>query len=277
MAEAPPPVALTIAGSDSSGGAGIQADLKTFAVFSCHGASALTAVTAQNTRHVQAAEPLTPDLISEQIDAVADDLSIAATKTGMLGGPAVIEHVAAAVERHRLAPLVVDPVMLAKSGDALIDDEAISVLGDRLLPLASLVTPNRHEAGRLLELDTPPATVEAAADAARAICDRFGVAACVVKAIRRPSVDRAQDEAVDLCCDGRETYELVGPYHLPGAVHGSGCAFSAAITAALAQGQTLADALHTAKRFIDAAIGSAEPLGGGAPPANPLAWRRGSA
>lgn len=274
------PIALTIAGSDSIGGAGLQADLKTFAALGCHGTSAVTAITAQNTRGVRAAEAVAPALIAEQIDAVAEDTDVAATKTGMLSTAAGIEVVAQAVERYRLAPLVVDPVMVAKSGDPLIDAEAVEALTERLLPLATVITPNRHEAVRLLEGAGEAAgggeqsltSVDAAADAARTICHRYDTAVCVVTGIRRSSAGGM--EAVDVCCHGEEVQAIAGPWHEGNHVHGSGCVYSAAITGALAHGSDLEEALQTARRFITRAISQGLDLGHGpARPVNPISWQ----
>jgi len=269
---APPPVVLTIAGSDSGGGAGVQADLKTFAAMGCHGCSALTAITAQNTRTVRAAELLRPELVSEQIDAVAEDLPPAALKTGMIGATPAIDAIADAIRRHRLSPLVVDPVMVTKNGAPLIDETAVRRLASEILPLASVTTPNRHEAASLLRWDHPPDTVDAAADAAREICDRFGPAACVVKGLHREN-SHGHPERVDVCHrqdhTGQPTYETHAPHHPDGATHGSGCVHSAALACALAKKQPLTDALDTAKRIVTAAIAQGVSLGAGTGPVNP--------
>ncbi len=274
MADAPapqrPPVVLTIAGSDSCGGAGIQADLKTFALSGVYGASAITVVTAQNTTGVQAAELLDRQLVVRQIDSVAGDLPIAAVKTGMLGSVELIEAVAEAIERHGFATLVVDPVMVAKSGDPLIDDEAVEAMKRQLLPRATIVTPNRHEAARLVGWAEAPDTVNRATEAARIICDRFGAGACVVKAIASDGDEPIQ--SVDVLCHGQTSRTFTGPLCPAGRTHGSGCTFSAAIAAELARGQSLPKAVALAKRFITRAIHEAPPLGGGTAPVNPLAW-----
>lgn len=256
------PIALTIAGSDSGGGAGIQADLKTFAMLGCFGTSALTAVTAQNTHGVQGVVVLEPAFIVQQIDSVADDLRPAAVKTGMIGSPAGVEAVAAAIERHRLAPLVVDPVMIAKGGQRLVGDDTVAALMERLLPLATVVTPNRYEAARLVgfDVDTPAA----AARAAECICTRLGAGACVVKGVYDPASDHAVDALY--IGDSRAHRVLTSAWREPGRcnMHGSGCTFSAAITAALAGGRSLGQAVQQAKDFIDAAIASPVRLGSGA-------------
>lgn len=260
------PIVLTIAGSDSSGGAGIQADLKTFTLLGVYGATALTAVTAQNTRGVQAATMLEPDLVARQIESVATDVPPAATKTGMLGAAAVVEAVAAAVERFQLSPLVVDPVMIAKSGDSLIADDAVDTIVRRLLPLAALVTPNRHEAARLAGM--PVEAVEDAERAAETIVIRTGAAHCAVKAIREQRGGRAL--AVDILFPGPGggPLRIEHPWHAEGQpnTHGSGCTFSAAVTAHLALGLEMEAALHAAVAFVDGALASPTRVGTGISP-----------
>ena len=264
-----PPVVLSIAGSDASGGAGIQTDLKTFTVLGCYGATAITAITAQNTSGVQHAQALDAVLVGQQIDSVAGDLVIAATKTGMLASAAIIDAVVEAIGRHHLRPLVVDPVMVAKSGDALIDDAAVSRIAERLLPLATLATPNRHEAARLLGLARAIDSVDAAGDAAGQICDRFGCHACIVKGIRLNDAQRRQ--IVDVLFSEGRTTPYPAPWLDTPRTHGSGCAFSAAITAALAAGHSLDQAIERARAFISRAIAEAPALGHGQPPVSPLA------
>lgn len=267
-----PTIALTIAGSDSSGGAGVQADLKTFTVLGVYGASVLTAITAQNTLGVQAAELLDAKLIAGQIDSVASDLPIGATKTGMLGSDEIIDVVADGIERHRLGPVVVDPVMVAKSGDALIDDAAVSRLAERMLPLATLVTPNRHEAARLLGFGDSVNDVDQAGNVAGQICDRFGCGACIVKGISRGSGERR--EIVDVLFDKETITEFPASWVETNRTHGSGCTFSAAITAGLASGKALRVAIQEARVFISRAIERAPLLGHGNPPVSPLAHLR---
>ena len=264
-------VALTIAGSDSSGGAGIQADLKTFAALDCFGTSAITAITAQNTTGVKAASLLDPELVRQQIDAVASDMPIAGCKTGMLGSAAIIQAVADAIREHNLSP-VVDPVMVAKSDDPLIDDDAVATLADQLLPLAAVVTPNRREAAKLLDLTEPIRDEAQGRDAAAEICKRFGASACVVKGFRKVTADG--DMSVDICFDGQQIRELTTPWHDTTHTHGSGCTFSAATAAALARGHTLAESLDIAKRFIFLAIEDELQLGHGVHPVNHLAWNK---
>lgn len=263
-------VALTIAGSDSSGGAGIQADLKTFAVMGVYGASVITAITAQNTRGVQASHPLDPKWIDEQLDAVGSDLEVGAAKVGMVANAAIIKTIAKAIERHSLFPLVVDPVMVTKGGDSLIDDAAVSALCTTLMPLAAVVTPNRREAARLLGKSQPVDDVFAAGDAARTICRKFGLRACIVKGIRRPNDQ--EGEAVDVFFDGEETHEIVSDWRPTENTHGSGCTFSAAITAGLAKGQELEQAIQGAKNVVSEAIRQTTGLGQGIAPINHLAY-----
>lgn len=266
------PITLTIAGSDSGGGAGIQADLKTFALLGCFGTSAITAVTAQNTRGVQGVVMLETAFITQQIDSVAEDLRPAAVKTGMLGSHACVEAVAEAIERHRLVPLVVDPVMIAKGGDSLVDDDAVEAIRRRLLPLATIVTPNRFEAARLVGFEITD--VEQAGIAARMICQELGAQACVVKGVREDTADQAIDT---LYVRGKEDsiVRMVAPWQPPGQAntHGSGCTFSAAITAGLAQGLGLVAAVESAKAFTHAAIASSVRLGGGVSPVDHLAGK----
>src|SRR5688572_7532450 len=176
--------ALTIAGSDSSGGAGIQADLKTFTVLGVYGMSAITAITAQNTLGVKEALEIDPKLIEKQIDVVATDIQIDATKTGMLGSVAVIEVVEDAIKRNKLAPYVCDPVMVAKSGDKLLKQEAVAALQKKLIPLATVVTPNLRETAELIGMDRIEATIAAAKDAARRIIGG-GARAVLIKGIEQ--------------------------------------------------------------------------------------------
>lgn len=263
-------VALTIAGSDSSGGAGIEADLKTFTVLDVFGAAAITAITAQNTTGVKHVLLLDPTIVDQQIDAVAGDLDVRATKTGMLGTAEIVDVVARAVERHNLHPLVVDPVMIAKSGDRLVSDEAMQAMARKLVPLATVLTPNLHEAAALLGRSDPIRDEYGATAAAREICTRLGARACIVKGIRR--ADQHEGEAVDFVYDGKELQELASAWRETTNTHGSGCTFSAALTAALAKGQDLSQALQTAKAVISEAIRQATSLGHGRSPVNPLAY-----
>ena len=247
--------ALTIAGSDSSGGAGIQADIKTFSAFGVYGASVVTALTAQNTMHVAGILPTPPDFIAQQIDAVASDLAISAVKTGMLGTRAAVEAVAGAIARHKLPHLVVDPVMIATSGAALIDDDAIDALRTRLLPLADLITPNLPEAARLL--DQAPAQDIAGMEAqARELLRRFNPRAVLVKGGHGTGA-----EALDLLLTGAGAIPLSLPRLDTTGTHGTGCTLSAAIVALLALGVPMQEAVRRAKAFVWHALVSGRTLG----------------
>ena len=258
------PRVLTIAGSDSSGGAGIQADLKTFTVFRTYGMSAITALTAQNTRGVTGIFPVTPEFVRAQIDAVATDVGIDAAKTGMLANRAIIEAVADAVRAHRIAPLVVDPVMVAQSGARLLEDDARAALLRELLPLATVVTPNVPEAEALLEMRI--ATVADQRVAARRLVE-LGAGAALVKGGHLTGA-----EAVDVLDDGRTVEELRAPRVDTPHTHGTGCMTAAALAACLARGMPLPEAAREAKRFIGVAIAHGLAIGAGCGPANPLAW-----
>ena len=255
-----PIAALTIAGSDSGGGAGIQADLRTFFAHGLLGTSAIAAVTAQNTLGVSAWEAVSPALVGAQIDAVLDDLPVAAAKTGMLGTRAVIGCVIDAwTRRPATVPLVVDPVMVATSGHRLLDAEAEAAMRE-LLAIATVVTPNRAEAGVLSGLPDATAAEQAAAIA------RLTGATIVIKG-GHPDPHRAaaaSREAVDLVRrpDG-STFELVAPWVETASTHGTGCTFSAAIAARLALGDALDEALVAAKRYLTGALAHALPIGRG--------------
>jgi hydroxymethylpyrimidine/phosphomethylpyrimidine kinase len=248
-------IALTIAGSDSGAGAGIQADLKTFAAHGVYGTSVITAVTAQSTLGVTAFEALTASIVRAQIEAVAADLPPAAVKTGMLANAAIVEAVAAAVHELRLPMLVVDPVMIAKSGARLLDDAAVVAMKASLLRLAYVVTPNIPEAEALTGL-----AIRSDGDrreAARRIA-ALGAAAVVIKGGHLPS-----DDIVDLLYDGRSFTEFRGE-RVPGRhTHGTGCTFASAVTAQLALGRTLEEAVPLAQRYVAGAIRHAPGLGQG--------------
>jgi len=246
--------ALTIAGSDSSGGAGIQADLKTFAAHGVFGLSALTAITAQNTLGVMRASAVDPDLVAAQIDAVAADLPIHATKIGMLANAGVIEAVAAAIERHRLPNVVLDPVMIAKSGAALLDPAAVDALRARLLPLADVVTPNAPEAAALT--GQPVTSLADLRRAAATLVER-GARAALVKG------GHLSGPAVDVLWDGRTFTELSAGRIESRHTHGTGCTLSSAIAARLALGDDLAAAVRAAKSYVTRAIAEAPGLGHG--------------
>ncbi|MBX3024848.1 bifunctional hydroxymethylpyrimidine kinase/phosphomethylpyrimidine kinase [bacterium] len=258
------PRLLTIAGSDSGGGAGIQADLKTFTVFRAYGMSAITALTAQNTRGVHGIFPVSPAFVRAQIDAVVADIGVDAAKTGMLATRAIIEAVAEAVRVHRIAPLVVDPVMVAQSGARLLEDDARAALLAALVPLATVVTPNAPEAEALLDMRV--ATVAEQRAAARRLVE-LGAAAALVK-----GGHLAGPEAVDVLDDGHTVVELRAPRLDTPHTHGTGCMTAAALAACLGRGLPLPDAAREAKRFVGRAIAHGLAIGGGHGPANPLAW-----
>ncbi len=253
------PVALTIAGSDSGGGAGIQADLRTFAFLGVHGTSAITAITAQNTRDVTGILELPVELITQQIDAVVDDIGVQAAKTGMLASAEIIAAVADAIERHGIRNLVVDPVMVAKGGARLLRDDAVAALRQRLLPLAAVVTPNLPEAAVLL--GRPVKSLDDRRRAARDLV-AMGARAAVVKG------GHAEGDAVDVFFAGAEIAELRAPRVDTQNTHGSGCVFSAAIAAGLARGLETANAVREAKVFVTRAILSSLEIGHGHGPVN---------
>ncbi len=267
------PIALTIAGSDSSGGAGIQADLKTFTVLGVYGASVVTALTAQSTRGVDAVLAVPPSFVAQQIATVAGDLQVSAVKTGMLNDLETVRAVVEALKRHGLRPLVVDPVMVATSGDLLLHDSAVAAVRGELAPLATLLTPNLHEAARLL--DCAPATDEAGMAAqARALLE-LGCKAVVVK-----GGHGAGAEAVDIFIErGGDPVRLALPRIDTSNTHGTGCTFSAAVTAYLARGETLATAVAAAKVFVHGALeaGAALRIGAGCGPVDHAHALRGGA
>lgn len=258
------PRALTIAGSDSGGGAGIQADLKTFAAFGVYGTSAITAVTAQNTVGVRAIHEVPPDVVAAQIDAVLEDIGADAAKTGMLSSVAIIEAVADRLKAHTFTRLVVDPVMVAKSGDALLRPEAVRALIELLLPLAAVVTPNAPEAAVLSGIEVRDS--ESAREAARRI-HALGPAIVIVK-----GGHLAGNGSDDLLFDGRSFDVLSGRRIDTPHTHGTGCTFSAAITACVARGMEPTAAAREARVFLQGAIEHAEPLGAGHGPVNHF-WR----
>ena len=256
MPDITPPIALTIAGSDSGGGAGIQADLKTFARFGVYGTSVITAVTAQNTQGVRGWERVTPALVGAQIDAVAEDLRPAAIKSGMLGDAEVVRAVATGIRRHRLAPYVLDPVMAATSGDALLTPDAISAIVAELFPLATLVTPNLDEVGLLL--GERPADVEGMERAARALVSERGTRAALVK-----GGHLSGDDLVDVLYDGRQLRRFSHRRIDTTSTHGTGCTLSAAIAAAMALGVPLHGAVELGLEYVHRAIAGAPRLGSG--------------
>ena len=248
------PIALTIAGSDSGGGAGIQADLKTFSAFRVFGTSVITAVTAQNSLGVHGVHNLPPAIVTAQLDAVLGDFPVAAAKIGMLSTADIVTAVADALRRHRFEQLVVDPVMIAKSGDPLLQLDAREALIREILPLALLVTPNLHEAAALAGI--PVETHADMAEAARRIHGR-GPRHVLVKG------GHLKDDATDLLFDGRELLRFPGPRLESQNTHGTGCTLSAAIAAGLANGRPLPDAVRDAKAYVTAAIRGGFALGRG--------------
>jgi hydroxymethylpyrimidine/phosphomethylpyrimidine kinase len=247
-------VALTVAGSDSGGGAGIQADLKTFRACGVFGTSAITCVTAQNPDRVSAIQAIEPRVVAEQIDRVFEAFAVAGAKTGMLYDAAIIETVGEAFRRRRFRKLVVDPVMVATSGALLLKKDAISALKSKLLPLAAVVTPNLAEAEVLWQRRI--GTADELRDAARALAGRFGVP-ILTKGGHLPGMKRA----TDVLFDGRDLHEFSAPIVRGIKPHGAGCVFSAAIAAHLALGRNLPEAIDRAKRVVSRAIRDAIPVG----------------
>lgn len=252
--------ALTIAGSDSSGGAGIQADLKTFAVHGVFGTSAITALTAQNTTGVSRILAVPPDMVVAQIDAVMTDIGADAVKIGMLAGAGIAEAVAEALHRYRSSNVVLDTVMVAKGGSRLLDDAAIEVIRHRLLPLSTVVTANVPEAEVLTGMRLH--SVADLRQAARRLVE-MGAAAVVVKG------GHLDGPAIDVFDDGVVTIELEGPRIPTVHTHGTGCTMAAAIAANLALGRSLAEAVAAAKHYVARAIEHAPGLGRGH---GPLGW-----
>ncbi len=247
-------VALTVAGSDSGGGAGIQADLKTFHALGVFGASAIACVTAQNPRRISSVRPLDPRLVGEQMERVLEAFPVGAAKTGMLYTAAIVETVADVFYRRKVRRLVVDPVMVAGSGALLLKKDALAALTRDLFPLAAVVTPNLYEAEVLAHRAIR--TRAELRESARALMEKYGVP-FLVKGGHLPEKGRA----VDVLFDGREFHEF-GASFLPCLkTHGTGCAFSAAITANLALGRSLVESVHRAKRFITRAIRHAVRIG----------------
>ncbi|MEX2659419.1 MAG: bifunctional hydroxymethylpyrimidine kinase/phosphomethylpyrimidine kinase [Acidimicrobiales bacterium] len=257
-----PPVALTIAGSDSGAGAGIQADLKTFAALGVYGTTAITAVTAQSTTEVRRVEPLAPDLVLAQVEAVLDDLPVVAVKTGMLADAAVIAVVADLAEAGRLPNLVVDPVLVSSTGARLLARDAEHLYVDRLLRHARVITPNLAEAAALL--GGAITNLDDQRSAARAL-GAHGPEVVVVKGGHQLPDCGDGDDAVDVVWDGDRCTELRATRIDTANVHGTGCSFASAIAAGLARGLTVDEALRVAKTFVHQAIEGAAPwrLGAG--------------
>ena len=260
--------ALTIAGSDSGGGAGIQADLKTFAARGVYGMSALTAITAQNTVGVQGIFELPPEFVALQIDSVVRDIGVDAVKTGMIANSEIIAVVAAKIREHSLLYVVVDPVMVAKGGDLLLKTEAIQALIEQLIPLAEVVTPNAHEAEVLTGI-----YIESLADMQRAaeVIHKLGAANVLVKG---GHVEVFAGESVDVLFDGVD-FTLLRAERIDSVnTHGTGCTLASAIAAELAKGSSVREAAETAKRYVTDAIRRAADwkLGKGHGPLNHFLW-----
>ena len=256
--------ALTIAGSDSGGGAGIQADLKTFAAHGVFGTSAITAITAQNTRGVVSWQALPADLVTAQIEAVVDDLGADAVKTGMLATAAIVEAVAAAIRALELPQVVVDPVMIAKGGDALLDIDAVGAMKSELLPLAHVVTPNLPEAEVLA--DMPVRSVDDMRRAGERIRHQ-GPRVVLVKGGHLEGT-----ESIDVACVEGATFDVRRPRILSRHTHGTGCTLASAIAANLARGLSDREAIEGAREYLDGAIRHAPGLGSGHGPLNHF-WR----
>lgn len=256
------PCVLIIAGSDSGGGAGIQADLKTVSTLGAFSMTAITALTAQNTTGVYGVLEIDPKFVMQQIEACISDIGCDAVKTGMLSSAAIIDAVVDVISRRRLAPLVVDPVMIAKSGAPLLKPDAIESLKGKLLPLATVVTPNLHEAGTLTGREIR--TLAQMKDAARAIHD-LGPENVAVKGGHLEGV------AADLLYDGHDFFEFRGERIDTKNTHGTGCIFASAIAANLAHKKTVRESVAAAKDFVTAAIRNSLAIGKGYGPANPMA------
>ncbi|MCS7124464.1 MAG: bifunctional hydroxymethylpyrimidine kinase/phosphomethylpyrimidine kinase [Candidatus Bathyarchaeota archaeon] len=257
------PVAITIAGSDSGGGAGIQADLKTFAALGVHGTVAITSVTAQNTYSVRAVQDLKPEIISEQIRAVAEDFGIDAGKTGMLHTEEIIKAVASEVSRYNF-PMVVDPVMVAKSGAPLLKPEAVNALKEHLLPLATVITPNKFEAERLSGLEIKSLRD---AEAAAEKISKMGPDAVVIKGGHIEGV-----EVTDILYYKGRFWKFTSSRLDAKTTHGTGCSFSAAIAAGLAKKLDIPEAVENAKNFVTLSIRFGLNVGRGYGPVNPMAY-----
>jgi hydroxymethylpyrimidine/phosphomethylpyrimidine kinase len=258
-----PPLALTIAGSDSGGGAGIQADLKTFFALGVHGMSALTALTAQNTVGVSGVHEVPPSFVEAQITAVASDIGVDAAKTGMLSSAPIIEAVADAIRDHKIGNVVVDPVFVSKHGDPLLHESAIDALRAQLIPLATVITPNIPEAEGLLGYEVDPDDPdETAAKELVTLGPRY---------VLLKGGHLRSDEATDLLTDGTEVIRITQPRLPTKNTHGTGCVLSAALTACLAKGLTVPEAAHEAKKFVTRAIERSLEIGQGIGPVNP-AW-----
>ena len=260
--------ALTIAGSDSGGGAGIQADIKAMQANGVFAASVITAITAQNTVAVTDAFELPIEIIAAQVDAVLADIPIHATKTGMLSSSEIIEIVVSKIEQWEIRPLVVDPVMISKSGFKLLRDDAVETLRTRLIPLATIITPNAHEAEHLAGMEVR--SVEAAREAAHAIYE-MGPGAVLIKG----GHFEAEKEATDVLYDGKQFHTFSAPYIDTRNTHGTGCTYASAIAANLARGYTVRESIARSKRYVTDAIRHSLDIGAGHGPTNHFYFLKG--
>ena len=259
------PVVLSIAGSDSGGGAGIQADLKTFEAHGVFGTTAITGITAQNTVGVHAVHEVPPEIVTAQLDAVFDDFEVAAVKIGMLASSEIIVAIAEALSaRAVMAPIVLDPVMVATSGDRLLRADAIGALVARLLPLATVVTPNSVEAAILADMDVTD--LETMREAGRRIIGGGARAVLVKGGHIEASVGDAGAELIDVLLDGARVHHLPTRFIATASTHGTGCTLSSAIAARLAMGDRLLDAVLSAQAYVHRAIAAAPGLGAGSGP-----------
>ena len=247
------PIALTIAGSDSGGGAGIQADLKTFAALGVYGASVITALTAQNTRGVRGVHPVPGDFVTAQLDAVFDDLAVSAVKIGMVASRGLVDAIAAGLARWTPAHVVLDPVMVATSGDKLLADDAVDGLRRLLIPRATLITPNLPEAAALLGEDVATTEAEIADQGGRLLA--LGCPAVLIK-----GGHGGGSESTDYLVTEAATLPLTAPRIATRNTHGTGCSLSSAVAAGLAKGEALETAVRHAKAFVTAAIAAADRL-----------------
>lgn len=247
-------VALTIAGSDSSGGAGIQADLKTFSALQVYGASVITSVTAQNTLGISAIHSIPGDIVSAQLRTVLQDLDVKAIKIGMLGETAIVDAVAAVLEESCAPAVVIDPVMLSKSGNALLDLDALALMKKRLFPLATVLTPNLPEAAALTGCSEP--TTLSGMYQLLGPLHGLGVPWVLLKGGHLP----AEEQAIDLLSDGARVLELRGDRFVTKNTHGTGCTLSSAVAAGLAKGMSVEQSVREAKKYITVAIAAADSL-----------------
>ena len=257
------PVALTIAGSDSGGGAGIEADLKTFSAFDVYGTAVITSVTAQNTKEVRAVHDIPSKIVGEQIDTVLDDISVDSVKTGMLSNSEIIETVAGKIDEWELQ-VIVDPVMVTKSGDQLIKDEAVEKYIDEMVHRSIVITPNIREGEKLTGIEIK--SIDDMKDAAQELYD-MGAENVVVK------TGDAGEEVIDIFFDGKKFREIYGE-KFTSHKHGTGCTFSSAITANLAKGNSIKKSVEIGKRFIDDAIKNGLDIGEGEKPVDHMVWSR---